>query len=371
MTESILDASEVDLQLADNRERMTRLQRSIRASIATSRSRATWDPDDLVGHAATFGDTLEWRHEDLLWEIGEDRLSVETELQRDLEFNLGGYSSYFATYLTVAEHLNTCSGTIWRTRSRARTKLNVLCELHAQALTVAREISLLASHGMPTGAIARWRTLYELSVISAFIAVSPAQVAERYEGSHVVDYANRLRRDDVDRIAAGRRARRRTSEDKEVENEFDRLLAKFGPEYGRSYGWAAERLGMKQVTFAKIEARVSRGRGRGPQNYRQASHHVHADRVSSMATLTRDPQADAHFRQGGLAIKDVLVHMIVELQEMTWTLGAVVSRTQKTTEALYWAYVCYMVHLDVMTEANWHPVVVYPDYVRQKQSIVT
>lgn len=54
---------------------------------------------------------------------------------------------------------------------------NAICEIHARACQVYSEILCLCENGYADGAYARWRTLYELCVISDFISKNDKGVA--------------------------------------------------------------------------------------------------------------------------------------------------------------------------------------------------
>ncbi len=56
----------------------------------------------------------------------------------------------------------------------------VLTRSHARACQIAREILTLIKNGYADGAMARWRALHEISVISSFIAKHGNEVAEKY-----------------------------------------------------------------------------------------------------------------------------------------------------------------------------------------------
>ena len=83
-----------------------------------------------------------------------------------------------------------------------------LKHLHARALQVYSEIICLIENGFADGAYARWRSLYELSVIAAFINKYGHQVAEAYvksTGTNVKNewartapcFSNRKKRDKI------------------------------------------------------------------------------------------------------------------------------------------------------------------------------
>ncbi len=100
--------------------------------------------------------------------------------------------------------------------------------------------------------MARWRHLHELSVVSVFLANQELDVSERYLRHRVVDahqaalkwvtHADALGVDSPDEreVAA-------------LQLESERLVAKYGKEFGRDWGWAAAALGTKSPKFTDIE----------------------------------------------------------------------------------------------------------------------
>ena len=366
--DDVVDAEPFASAVAENQRLLRQLQRSIRSSIALSRRREDWDPNDLLDHAAAFGETLQWRYHELNLDIGLNRTAAAEELEAQLKPLVNPYVTYFNAFLTIAEHINTASGGRWRTGNRARVKINVMCELHAQALTIAEEVVTLIRHGLPAGAAARWRTLYELTTIATFIARSPNRVAERYLGSHIVEQQMRIDRGDSDYLLRKKGFSQLEQERRRVVGEeFARLVSDYGPEFGRSFGWAAERLKRKKVTFADIEARVGNRSRR--YSYVTASQHIHGVRLSSMQTLGLRAETESVFEQAPQDSYLVQIDTIWTLQDLTWELASIVSRTQSVPEALYWGYACHITALDADTETQHGRFSVHPSFLRSQMSI--
>lgn len=59
-------------------------------------------------------------------------------------------------------------------------KISLLIRLHAKAILISREVSLLTSKGFWEGALARWRNLYELAVTFSFLSKESEEQAIRY-----------------------------------------------------------------------------------------------------------------------------------------------------------------------------------------------
>ena len=153
--------------------------------------------------------------------------------------------------------------------------VEIQTRLHARACQIAREVLTLLASGFAEGAIARWRALHELTIVSLFIGLDEA-LAERYRLHEVVEsrrvaleYKKHTDRLGLDPLT--------DAELKDLEANVAALKMRFGPDYLQPYGWAAEKLQMlgKRVTFAQIEAAADLGHFR--PYYRLASHSVHAD----------------------------------------------------------------------------------------------
>ncbi|WP_206509947.1 hypothetical protein C5142_11140 [Rhodococcus sp. BGS-1C] len=315
-----------------------------------------------------FGETLEYRNEELGYDLGRNRIKARKALQDDLDKYVTPYERNFYGYLTVAEHINTESATNWRVSTRSNAKLDILCELHSQALIVAEEVVTLISAGLPTGATARWRTLYEITVTALFIAKSPNMVAERYKHSHIVEQYLRIRNGDTNhlmrdaRFSKAERARRTA-----VEHEAARLETKYGSSLIRPYGWASERLKQKRVTFNDIEKRVMDKQRH--LTYITAAQDSHGVRLSSVRNMVRHPESESLLTTGPLDPYIIQVETAWTLQDLTWELARRVHRRQEQPEALYWGYVAYMYALDLATEATHARYTVSPSHLRLLSSI--
>ena len=59
-------------------------------------------------------------------------------------------------------------------------KLDMIAGLHEKGYTTAAEILVLFRAGLADGALARWRSLYEIELIAGFIASQGPSTSERY-----------------------------------------------------------------------------------------------------------------------------------------------------------------------------------------------
>jgi hypothetical protein len=158
-----------------------------------------------------------------------------------------------------------------------RMTFEALIRIQGRACLIAQEVLALMKHGFPDGANARWRSLFELSIVSKFIVDSGNRTAEQYLAHDVIqsykvttgyqEHAERLgypkeSQDYIDKLKQRR----------------DDLCAKYGAPFAEPYGWASEALGVsnkRPILFNEIE------RAAGMQHmqpyYRLASHPIHDD----------------------------------------------------------------------------------------------
>jgi hypothetical protein len=153
--------------------------------------------------------------------------------------------------------------------------IEVLTSLHARACQIASEVLVLLRAGYPEGAISRWRSLHEVSIVLHFIDGHGVETARRYLAHDAVEswkgakeyseHCGELGFEPID-----------PAEFAEVKKAYEAAVKKYGPEFNASYGWAARDLGSKKAP--KFED-VTKGAGFAHWRplYRLASHPVHAN----------------------------------------------------------------------------------------------
>ena len=149
----------------------------------------------------------------------------------------------------------------------------VLLRLHARACLVGHEIEAMMRGGFADAAMARWRTLHEIAVLSYFLGDHGEDAAKRY-----------LAHDAVERLAAARlyNEHRKLLGYRAVDVRTIRRYAKevndaktaFGPGIAKRNGWAEKALGKSAPSFEDIEAAVKMRHLR--PLYKMASQQVHA-----------------------------------------------------------------------------------------------
>jgi hypothetical protein len=178
--------------------------------------------------------------------------------------------------ITIAEESGSNANALLRRAARRKSpaSVEVLTRLHARACQVAREVVALLHAGFADGAMARWRTLHEISVMSEFIRVSGEEVATRYLHHHAVESKRAAVQFSQWYNVLGERPLSKRQVDR-IEKNFRASLDKYGRSFGSEYGWAAGSLKNEKPRFADIEKAAGVDYLR--PYYRMASHNVHAN----------------------------------------------------------------------------------------------
>lgn len=146
--------------------------------------------------------------------------------------------------------------------------------LHARGCQISREVIALLQGGFADGAMARWRTLHEIAIVSMLLSDGGDALAERYRLHEVIE----SRRAALEYQANAQRLGLDPLESKDLENlekERAHLVQRFGKSFGESYGWAAAHLGVSSPKLTDIERAAGVDHLR--PYYRMASHGVHAN----------------------------------------------------------------------------------------------
>lgn len=126
--------------------------------------------------------------------------------------------------------------------------------LHGRACLVTGEIVTLLRNGYPDGAMARWRTLYEILVISDFIKKHGNDTAQRYlEFEQIEEYQGL---EDYQKYAEKLNKKTLSSEElATIEAIIQPLKEKYGKLIRNRYGWAVFDLNLpknQSPSFKKI-----------------------------------------------------------------------------------------------------------------------
>lgn len=148
-----------------------------------------------------------------------------------------------------------------------------LLRLHARGCQVGAEVLTLLNSGFADGAHARWRTLYEITIVAYFISENGNDIAERYICHDTIESYRAI---NVYQKCHKRLGYESCTEEEivEVTTAFNKLCKRFGPNFKEQYGWASEAIHKEKPLFVDIENATNFDHWRA--HYKLASHNVHA-----------------------------------------------------------------------------------------------
>ncbi|MFC2078928.1 DUF5677 domain-containing protein [Candidatus Bipolaricaulota bacterium] len=151
---------------------------------------------------------------------------------------------------------------------------DALTRLHARACQVADEIICLLQDGLADGAMARWRTLHEISVVALFLSAKGENAAQRYIEHQVVESLKAATEYNRCCEALGYEPIS-DKEYKELKGKCDEAVRRYGDGFKEQYGWAVDFMAPCRPTIRNIEEAAGIEHLRA--HYRMASHDVHAN----------------------------------------------------------------------------------------------
>ena len=152
-------------------------------------------------------------------------------------------------------------------------KYGALVRLHGKAVMTAREVMILLRSGYSSGALARWRTLHEVWVVSLLLLKGDDELSRRYLHHDTVESLKAQEEYEETWETLGHEPPDWT--DAEREQMREELRDGFGSAFLGNYGWAALLFDDKAPTFKQLQERVELDHWRG--YYRMASHGTHAN----------------------------------------------------------------------------------------------
>lgn len=195
---------------------------------------------------------------------------------------------------------------------------DVLLRLHVRACQITSEVIILLENGYADGAMARWRTLHEVTIVAAIIAKFGDDIAERYVHYQIVESFKAIHAYEKDHKDLGYRPIPKRQVEK-IRRDYTKVLQRFGKKFGEEYGWAAHHLkvtGKDRITFARLEAESDDAMMRSP--YKLASYNVHASPKGvyfRLGSLNQKLPLLAGASNAGLT--DPAQHAAVSLTEIT------------------------------------------------------
>lgn len=216
-----------------------------------------------------------------------------------------------------------------RSRSSRKMHLNrALSHLHVRAIQIASEIMVLLENGYADGAMARWRTLHEVTCVAMVLDEGGDALAERYLAHEIVEAKKGLHQFEQCHGPLGyaplsKRAAAR------IERGYADAIRRFGKEFGGDYGWAAAYLKNPQPNFSMIEEAAGRAMMRS--HYKMASHNVHASTKGIAYRLgalngefaTIAGASNVGFVEPGQNLALSLMHITMLLLPKSWTLDMI------------------------------------------------
>lgn len=169
----------------------------------------------------------------LISNFPEEKTYEDVELygfRRRLDLRWGKALDLFQMLLVVSSDLfDEMARSLGKSKARKGVLLReALGGIHARALRTARAILVLLQHGTADEAYARWRTLYELSVIADFISNHGEEAAIRYMEHEIVALQSR-----VDNSAEWGEHLGTKAERKLIKSDYDYVVQKYGKDFAR------------------------------------------------------------------------------------------------------------------------------------------
>lgn len=147
---------------------------------------------------------------------------------------------------------------LWRSRNNTSEDIltSTLLRLHAKGYLIAKEILYLCQGGYPDGALARWRSLHEITCISLFIFKYGNECAEQFIHHSIADEINYFKTYHKYKDRLKVKAQYDQNEHEKLAVFLDET---YGENFKKPYGWAHKFLTDKpkaRINFSMIEEDV-------------------------------------------------------------------------------------------------------------------
>lgn len=268
-------------------------------------------PDIVEKMAISAKSELHSRMQDML----EDQLRASQDFSNNIERLWGKPLALMQGLIVIAEeaaegYLSWC-----KEGGDASITQEILLRIQAKSTQVSKEILALLRNGFADGAQGRWRTLHELSVVSAFIVQHGEGVALRYARHDAIElYKAAVQYNEFYARLGGEEIS--LEEMVAIKADYDELIELYGQNYKNDHGWAADALGIGRPTFRDIEASVSLDHYR--PDYKSASANVHANPSGLFRRLGLFPEEDIYLAgPSNLGLSDPAQLTIISLTQIT------------------------------------------------------
>lgn len=168
---------------------------------------------------------------------------------------------------------------------------DALTRIHARGCQTFYEIVALLKAGLADGAMARWRTLHELAVISLFLNEHGCAIAERYLAHAVVEDYKETREYQKHCRKLGYEPLSR-NEMRRLKRGMDGVCTNYDKDFQKDYGWVPRDI-LKDRHFKGIERSIRMDRWR--PFYKMACLSVHAFSKGlkhRLGLFQRDPRGE-------------------------------------------------------------------------------
>ena len=197
------------------------------------------------------------------------------QFRTDLEARWGEGFDYLRMLIELSRDI----GTDFHRRARCsraarRTRLNrALCLLHVRAIQISSEMMALMENGFADGAMARWRTLHEVTCVAMVLNDGGDALAERYLAHEIVEAKRGLFQYERCHAWLGFPPFPK-QKSAHIERRYAAAIDRYGEAFGGNYGWAVAYLNTARPNFSHIEAAAGKSMMRS--HYKMASQNVHA-----------------------------------------------------------------------------------------------
>ena len=229
-----------------------------------------------------------------------------------LDLRWGKALDLYRLLLSISQELLSEMTTALR-RSKAKRHWQLrdaMLGIHARALRTGRAVLVLLQHGMADEAYARWRTLYELSVVASFISEHGDEAAAMYRAHEVV--SNKAR---IDNSIEWDEPLGTEEQRTDITGDYEHLVQKYGASFESPYGWASPFLeGKQNPRFVDIELAIQ-GRRIAPP-YKESSFQIHSGRAGLLGLGSLDESViNTGHSNAGLEIP--LMHSSLAVMQIT------------------------------------------------------
>lgn len=173
---------------------------------------------------------------------------------------------------------------------QSNIKFKCLFGLISRQHLVMNEIITLAENGLPIGATARWRTLYEIWIIMAVLEKGDNELAGAYWNHFLIEKAEKVfyaTKDEYEKYM------------QDNGEQYNWLLKKYGNEYKEPYGWIAQVLSNKKERTIKGIAKIGNVYNENYHRYYQLSNEsIHGSMYGNRDLLENDENGRVGYNSG-------------------------------------------------------------------------